>query len=159
MKDTEAALKWIVDILHAHKVPFQIVGGFAARLYGSDRELADIDIDIPEYGFDTILSDVRTHIISGPEHYKDEHWDLNLMTLSYKGQVIDISGEARIFDITTKEWIRDEIDFSTPQLMPVYGIMVPVIPKERLIAYKQKLQRDVDKADIAMLMDIQAENS
>ena len=45
MKDTAGALFWIVKILKKHKIPFHISGGFAAKLYGVKRDLADIDID------------------------------------------------------------------------------------------------------------------
>ncbi|MFZ2522802.1 MAG: hypothetical protein WAW92_00245 [Minisyncoccia bacterium] len=46
MRNTEGALRWIVNILESKSIQFQVTGGFAAKLYGSQRELADIDIDI-----------------------------------------------------------------------------------------------------------------
>ena len=42
MKDTESSFRWIINILQNNNIPFQIEGGFASRLYGSNRELADI---------------------------------------------------------------------------------------------------------------------
>ena len=45
-RHTKEAFEWIISILRNHKIPFEIIGGFAARLYGSRRMLADIDIDI-----------------------------------------------------------------------------------------------------------------
>lgn len=47
MRNTEAAFKWIVGLLNKYQILFQITGGFAANLYGSKRELNDIDIDVP----------------------------------------------------------------------------------------------------------------
>ena len=38
-KNTEEAFKWVVNILMQNKIPFQISGGFSARLYGSGREI------------------------------------------------------------------------------------------------------------------------
>jgi len=89
-RDSLAALRWIVDVLHRHQVPFQITGGCAAKTYGSTRELNDIDIDIPRKDFKKILTAVKPYITFGPQRYKDGKWDVYLMTLNYIGQEIDI---------------------------------------------------------------------
>ncbi len=72
-RDTEAAFRWIVGLFKKHQIPFQIAGGFAARAYGVQRELHDIDFDIPEADFEKILPEVRPYIIHGPTQYKDDH--------------------------------------------------------------------------------------
>lgn len=151
MKNTEGALIWIVNILDSKKVQFQVTGGFAAKLYGSPRELADIDIDINDDDFEKIIDEVRPYIIFGPEQFKDENWDLRLMTLEYEGQVVDICGEATIFDKNNKEWILIKTDFSNCNYINIYSLDVPVISKESLVNYKNKLLRDVDVEDIKAL--------
>lgn len=152
-KNTEAAFKWIVGLLKKHPIPFQISGGFAARLYGSMRELADIDIGIPDNSFDDIYEEVKPYIIYGPEHYLDDEWDLKLMTLKYENQKIDIAGRdnIKIFDKSNKVWIPAHRDLTVSVDREVYGVVVPVIPKEALIAYKKKIMRYVDIADIQAL--------
>ncbi len=151
MKDTEAAFRWIISILEAKKLPYQIDGGFAARLYGSKRELADIDINIREEDFEQVIPEVREFIIYGPERFVDDTWDVNMMTLEYDGQAIDISGEATIFDETKQQWEHVKTDFADSVMMTAYGMKVPVIRKEALIAYKTKLGRVVDIEDVKAL--------
>jgi len=68
---SKKAFKWIITVLRKNKIPFRITGGFAAKIYGSQRELADIDIEIPDSYFDKILPEVKKYIIFGPAKYKD----------------------------------------------------------------------------------------
>jgi hypothetical protein len=149
-RNTESAFKWIVGLLHKNTIPFQISGGFAARLYGSTRELADIDIGIPDNRFEELCLDVKKHIIYGPEHYLDDEWDLKLMTLEYENQKIDIAGrdEIKIFDKSKRVWVPAHRDLTISVDKEVYGMRVPVIPKKSLITYKKKIMRDVDRLDI-----------
>ncbi len=153
VKNTEGAFKWIVGLLQKHSIPFQISGGLAARLYGSTRDLADIDIGIPDDRFDDLYRDVKQYIIYGPERYLDDEWDLKLMTLKYQGQEIDIAGRdnIKIFDKSNKIWTPAHRDLTISEDKEVYGIIVPVIPKESLIAYKSKIARYVDLEDIRQL--------
>lgn len=148
-RDIKRALEWIVGVLRKHQIPFQISGGCAAKIYGSQRELNDIDIDIPRDGFEKIIDDVKPFVIYGPSQYKDDKWDLYLMTLNYAGQEIDIgSGNAKISTKDRKNWIHFDTDFSKVVNKEFLGITVPVIPKEELIEYKQLLDGDHQQVDI-----------
>ncbi len=149
-RDTEQAFKWIVGILQKHSIPFQISGGFAAKLYGSERELADIDIGIPDDSFNIIYPEVEPYIIYGPTRYLDDEWDLKLMTLKYENQEIDIAGRdtIKIFDKENQVWIPAHRDLTIFENKEVYGVTVPVIPKNALINYKKKIDREVDRLDV-----------
>ncbi len=153
MKHTKGALMWIVSILNKHKVKFQITGGLAAELYGSRRSLADIDIDIHERNFSDILSSVKKYIIFGPAKYHDKHWNLLLMTLKYKGQLIDICGleHTKIFDHKKKKWILLKSNLSKTKIKIFHGIKVPVELESELITYKKELSRRVDLIDIKQM--------
>lgn len=152
-RQTKKAFLWIVSILSIHHIPFQITGGLAAKVYSSKRKLADIDIDIPQKKFREILSETRDYIVFGPGKFKDKNWDLFLMTLNYKGQMIDIcSANVKIFNKLTKRWILLRTNFGESEKRKIFGIVVPVIPKVSLIKYKNKLQRQVDKIDVSMMI-------
>ena len=152
---TVAALKWIIGILNSHSIPYQISGGFAAKLYGSKRKLNDIDIDIPEKSFETILDEVRDYIVDGPRQYVDGKWDLYLMTLDYKGQEIDISGayEAKISNKERTTWISLPINLSNVVKIDVSGIEVAVMPPEQMIAYKSELDGEHQLEDIEAMQN------
>ena len=146
----EKSLLWIVNILNKHNIPFQITGGFAAKLYGSPRPLNDIDIDILEDRFKEIINDVREYIVFGPEQYIDKKWDLYLMTLNYFGQEIDIGGAMymKIFDSKKEQWLSFPADFKKNVWIEVAGTKVPVISKKDLIKYKSYLDGDHQQIDI-----------
>lgn len=153
MRKTKEAFIWIISILRKHKIPFHITGGFAANIYGSTRALADIDIEISNENIHAIQSEVKQYIIYGPQRYKDDEFDLLLMTLKYKNQEIDICGicDQKLFDKQLKKWTEEKIDISKSTKKKVYNFIVPVIPIEDLIRYKKKIARDVDVADVNFL--------
>lgn len=140
MKKTKEALHRIVWLLRAHHIPFQITGGFAANIYWSKRPLADIDIDLPDkYIFD-ILPEVKKYVIYGPEHYHDGKFDMLLATLKYKWQEIDLGGcsDEQIYNKKHKHWENLQTNFKKITRKKVFGLMLPIIPKEELIKYKSK---------------------
>lgn len=148
------ALKWIAAILRKNNVPFQITGGLAAHIYGSKRPINDIDIDIPEKYFDTIIRDINQYIIYGPAHYQDERWDLQLITLNYHGQEIDIGGssQTKIKDIRTGRWKATPSDLSLAVEKEIMGITVPVIEPYDLLEYKKMLKGDHQKQDLKAIL-------
>jgi GNAT superfamily N-acetyltransferase len=150
MRNTRVAFRWIIAILRNHKIPFRISGGLAANAYGSKRKLADIDIDIPSRSFGKVMPDVSKYLIFGPERYRDKEWDLLLATLKYKSQEIDLcgAGTTKIFNKTTGKWERLDADLSNSYKTRIFGKVVPIVPKDELIAYKSKLLRKVDIADL-----------
>jgi len=150
MDKVKNALIWIVDILNKKKIPFQISGGFAAKIYGSPRPLNDIDIDIPDDNFSDIYDDIKPYLIYGPDHYIDEKWDAQLATLNYKGQEMDISGatKGKMSNKDKSLWLPYPCDFNKITYQKVFNIEVPVIPREDLIAYKKELDGEHQLIDI-----------
>ncbi len=147
---TIEALKWIVDILNTYGIDYQISGGFAGKVFGSQRELHDIDIDIPDKYLGEILPKISEYIIYGPERYRDGKWDLSLITLNYKGQEIDIGGSDTLL-ISNKDrtkWISFPIDFSKAVEVIVNKIIIKVINPKDLIEYKSELDGEHQLEDI-----------
>lgn len=152
-KNPEKTFNWIVSILNKHNVPFYVDGGLAARAYGANRELVDIDLVIHEGDFEKIIEDVKEYIKYGPERYLDEKWDLTLMTLFHESQTIDISGteNTKYFDNKSGLWVNAKNSLGCGVIKKVFGLDVPVIPLDDLIQQKQILDREVDRIDLSFL--------
>ncbi|HMB90189.1 MAG TPA: hypothetical protein VKP65_05035 [Rhodothermales bacterium] len=146
----QKALRWIAGILEEMEVPFQVVGGLAAQVYGATRPLVDIDLYIPNDCFDEVRLRVKECVTFGPEHVKNPTWDITFMALDYEGERIELGGAegTKIFDRHMQRWTQEEIDFTKAERRTIYGVEVPVMPRARLIDYKRKLSRRVDLDDI-----------
>jgi len=152
IKDSKKAFEWIIRILRKHKVSFQISGGLAAQVYGSERSLYDIDIEMSDEFFEKIIPDVKNHIVFGPRRNISDSFEVQLLRLNYKGQEIDLSGtDEKMFDKKRSKWIKNNIDLSKAVSLKVFNLIVPVISKEALIAYKEKTRREVDIIDIKQM--------
>lgn len=149
-KKTEDALRWIIGILDDKNIPYQICGGFAAKMYGSTRTLNDIDIDIPEKNFADIMYEVKEYIIFGPEYFNDGKWDMYLMTLNYKGQEIDVGGafDIKVSNKERTDWVSIPADFSTVQHFKIANLDINVMSPEKLIGYKKFLDGEHQIVDI-----------
>ncbi len=152
-KRTKEAFVWIIKLLHTHKIPFQIFGGFAAKIYGSPRHLADIDIGMPDKKLKKLLPIVKKHVVYGPKIYNNGKIHLILMTLSYQGQEIDICGAdtIKVIDKKTKKWLNHKINLVKSTEKKVYGINVPVIKLKDLVSWKSNTGRKEDIKDIKFI--------
>ncbi|HEV7449268.1 MAG TPA: hypothetical protein VGP13_01885 [Candidatus Paceibacterota bacterium] len=155
MRHTHTALHWIVGILNELKAPYEIDGGMAAEAYGVNRELADIDINVSEEDFYKIVPKVHEYIHFGPAWYRDEHWELLMMTIKYAGQNIDISPveQMRYFDHEAGQWVQFPTDLSEVRVMEWDGMQLPFINEVKLMIYKKQINRGVDKKDVTGMLE------
>jgi hypothetical protein len=150
---TGEAFRWVVDLLDRTAIPYLIVGGLAARAYGSTRALADIDMYIPGDRFTDLVAEISEYVTFGPERVVTEHWDIVFVAMEFAGQRFEFgdADKCKIFDSTRRLWIEQDIDLSKFELMELFGSAVHVMKRERLIEYKNLLGRDVDLKDIAQI--------
>lgn len=153
MRKTQEAFNWIVNILRENKILFQFTGGFAAKIYGSNRDLADFDIEISDKDIKKILPQINEFIVKGPTRYKDEQFDIFAVFVNYKGQEIDICGSntQRLYNKNKCKWEKQNINLKNAIRKKAYGKMVPFIPLNDLIYYKKIIARKVDLQDIKNL--------
>lgn len=144
------AFEWIVGIFRVHAIPFQLSGGLAARIYGSPRELRDLDFDIPDNRIGDVAVLLAPFVRFGPERTRSRAFENVLLTLCYGGVSIDIGGgtTCRIFDPRTDTWEQCASDFGVFSEEEVYGMVVPVIRPDDLVGYKSVNPRAEDLEDI-----------
>ena len=150
-EQVDNALRWIVDLLRRLGVPFQAVGGLAARAYGATRPLVDLDFYIPTERLADVATAAAPYVVRPPAHSRDESWDLSFMKVEYAGCKIELGGaeSARYFDRRAECWRAAGIDFARSIDLMISGVRTPTMPREQLIEYKQRLDRDVDRQDVA----------
>jgi hypothetical protein len=154
VKNTRAAFHFIIKLLQKHSVTYRIAGGLAAKIYGTPRPLQDLDFEVPTQALPLLSRELASFITFGPARYTDENWDLELLTLVYKNQEIDLAGihHARFFDQTLQRWTAINTDLRTHTQAQVFNLSVPIMTKAELVAEKQKIARDVDLYDVAYLL-------
>ena len=146
-----AALNWIVSLLNRHNIPYQIVGGLAAKAYGATRPLVDIDIYAPMEQVRPVLDEMRPYITREPLPHHSESWDLIYMALEYHDisiEIGDTSTNPRFYNRRDGRWEPQPITFASSTIMTLYGTQVCLMPRDELLAYKAMLQREVDYQDI-----------
>lgn len=154
-RHTARALTWIVGALREHNILYQVVGGLAARAYGANRPLADIDLYVPFDLAADLLGKIRPFVTWKPERYVDEAWDMTFLKLDLYGQWIELgdsSTDPRFFSAKNGCWERQHIYYANSTSARMFDIEIEVMPKDELIRYKSSLGREVDLTDIGQMM-------
>lgn len=149
------ALKWIVKILKENNIKFNVVGGLAAYAQGSKRMLVDIDISVIFKDMKRLTKLAKDHVIEKPWNGTNStsQWRGYYMELNYKGIAIEIGelSKSQYFNKKSGKWehFPDDLKYSVNK--KVFGLIVPVLSKKKLIDYKSKLRREVDLIDLKNL--------
>lgn len=127
-----------------------MAGGLAAQAYGSTRALVDIDLYVPTGRLDEIAEHCSEQLRWGPGHVREAGWDIVFLKLERGGQEVELGGadEVWIQERATGRWIRETVDLAASVPLEVLGLTVPVMPRESLVAYKRRLDREVDRQDL-----------
>ncbi|SFR57571.1 hypothetical protein SAMN04488073_2987 [Marinobacter gudaonensis] len=144
------AAQWIVELLRDQNIPFLICGGLAAKGYGSERTLNDIDLFVPGECFSAVVEAGQEFVSKAAAHRQEEGWDLTYVQFNYEGIKVEVGNAdgPQIFDAGKADWVPLEIDFSRYAIVRLLGIDLPLMLKDDLIKYKSALSRPVDIEDI-----------
>lgn len=152
----QAGLRWSVRLLRKLKIPFLVSGGVAVKLYGVRRHVSDIDIEVSDTDLSKVATKVRKYIKFGPARNVEQYFDESLVKLKYKGQEISFCGcdSRKIFNTKKNKWQTDRINLNESITKKFYGLSIPVIKKEHLIAYKKIVGRKKDLIDTQALAKV-----
>ena len=144
------ALKWVTKILRDQKIPYQISGGLCARFYGTTRRINDIDIDIKEIDFPRLQAIMQPYVIFGPDIYVDKKWEVLIMILKYKDQLIEFtSGDfSKISNSGRTKWLVFRYDLHDVNIIPWEGVTLNLMRPEKILRYKKHLDGKKQKEDI-----------
>jgi len=146
-----SALSWIIEILDRNHIPYKIGGGFAAKVYGSPREVNDIDISLSGKYFELIVPEVKEYITAGPQHYLNEKWDCNTLSVNYQGQDIDMTDVDTLLmtNLEKTEWMKvKEKRLYDAVLTDINGLKVSIMDPRDLLSYKKELGGEHQAVDI-----------
>ena len=146
-----SGLLWITEILNRNNIPYKIGGGFAAKIYGSPREINDIDISLSGKYFNKIIPEVSDYITAGPKHYLNEKWDCNTLSVNYYGQDIDMTDvdTLKMTNLEKTEWMNvKEKRLYDGIATDINGIIASIMDPRDLISYKKELGGEHQLIDI-----------
>ncbi len=146
----QVATQWIVELLRDRNIPFIICGGLAAKGYGAERDLHDIDLFVPGEHFSSVVQAGQEFVSKAAAHRQEEGWDLTYVQFKYEGIKVEVGNAdgPKIFDSGNEQWVPLNIDFSRFDTVPLLGLELPLMLREDLIRYKSALSRPVDVEDI-----------
>lgn len=143
------ALRFVVSTLQKHEIAYQVTGGLAGNIYGSEWPLHDIDIEVSRKDIEQVASLFQEYAIRPLSRFVDEEFDLMLLTLRVNDVEIDINQAEDAF-VFTKDGRRVKLDTDLCKAIEktFLGSRVWVQPLEDIIRYKELLSRSEDVRDL-----------
>ena len=149
------AAQWIVRLLRDRDIPFLICGGLAAKGYGSERDLNDIDLFVPGEHFSSVVQAGQEFVSKAAAHRQEEGWDLTYVQFKYEDIKVEVGNAdgPQIFDAGRETWVPLKIDFSRYVTMHLLGLELPLMLMDDLVQYKSALSRPVGIEDIRAIRE------
>lgn len=143
----------LVNTLYEHAIPFQVSGGLGAIMYGSSRELRDIDIEIYKEDCQRVQELFTGFIVEPFRHYIEEDFELWMMTLNIEGVSVDINQveESYAFDRNGRRHHLPD-NLRDTEFKYIEDIKFPVQNKKNLVDYKRLCGRDTDLIDVEEIL-------
>lgn len=136
-------------------IPFLICGGIAAKGYGSERELNDIDLFVPGKYFSSAVQAGQGFVSKAAAHRQEEGWGLSYVQFKYADIKVEggSSDGPRIFDANNQAWVPLHIDFSRYATVYLLGLELSLMLKDDLVEYESALLRPVDIEDVRAIRE------
>ncbi len=152
------ALTYIIPFIKKYKFKWCISGGFAFYIYGVDRPIGDIDIDIEaEKGdekFKSFVGDVKKFTTYPFQLWIDKNYDNWVMEVTVGNQKLSICSTKNL-KLFNKKSGKYELFYKNgipkPEIVSFNGLKLPIASKEWVIKMKEALakKKPIDDSDIS----------
>ncbi|MCC6929341.1 MAG: hypothetical protein IT359_10155 [Gemmatimonadaceae bacterium] len=146
------ALSILLACLDDAGVWYRATGGLAGNVHGSRWPLHDIDVDVRKDDWPLVLSAVGDFVETAPRPYEDGECRVVLANAIIEGVSVDI---AQLEDAYVQEdgaWVALDADPSRRELHDWSDFSIWAIPLRDLIAYKTRMGRVADLAELRHLL-------
>src|SRR3989344_2348186 len=145
-KKAITALKYVIPFIEKYGFKWCISGGFACYLYGVNRTIGDIDIDIEtdkeDENFKKFVEDVKEFTTYPFQLWVDENYDNWVMEITIENQKLRICSTKNLKLFNKKS---DKYDLfykrgiPKPTIISFNGLKLPISPKEWVLKMKETL--------------------
>jgi len=150
--DQWTQVQWVIQRLETHQIRYQVTGGLAGNLYGSAWPLHDLDVDVAIADLDRAYACFQDWAIAPPDRYIDAEFDLLLLRLNVNGLLVDLCADEAAYAIRGQKRLPLNTDLKTAHRTRYFGQSLWVQSLHHLIAYKERLGRSADLADLRQLL-------
>lgn len=129
-------IRYIMPLLEKYNLKWCIAGGFACYLYGVNRPIEAIDIDIEverdDPGFQSLIEEVKPDTELPFQLWIDQNYDNWVMDVVINGQLLSIcdTPDLKLFNKETGQYELFYPDgIPEPHMMEFEGLRLPIAPK------------------------------